>query len=63
MEKIIRGIPRGGRVTFPLTAQNVASWRARVSQINKVDGYTHYSVAVSTPLNILGVINNDDRAD
>lgn len=63
MEKFIRGVPNNGKKTMPLDGEIVASWRAKVSQINKADGYTHYSVAVSAPLNILGIVNNGDRQD
>lgn len=60
MENLIRGIPVGQKLTMSLDGQNVDSWRAKVGQINTRDGYTHYSVAVSTPLNIMGIINNGD---
>lgn len=60
-EVFIRGIPSKSKKTMPLEGENVASWRTLVGQINKADGYTHYSVAISTPLNVLGIINNGDR--
>lgn len=63
MESFIRGVPSNGKKTMPLKGENVASWRAKVGQINMADGYTHYSVAVSSPLNILGIVNNGDRTD
>ena len=63
MENLIRSVPSGKKTTMELDGVNVASWRAKVAQINQADGYTHYSVAVSSPMNIFGIINNGDKDD
>ena len=61
MEKEIRSVK--DKKTYPLDGVNVSSWRSKVSQLNKEDGYVHYSVAVNTALGIFGIINNGGKQD
>lgn len=61
MEETIRSVKEGDTLTFPLSEVNQPSWRAKVGLINNKDGYRHYSVAVNTKMDILGIVNNGDR--
>lgn len=58
LEERIRGVREGDCLQMPLSQVNEKSYRSKVAQLNKADGYQHYSIAVSESMNILGVINN-----
>lgn len=61
LEDVIRDVRYGDAYQCHLGDVNEKSYRAKVSQINKKDGYKHYSVAVNKALGIFCIINNGDK--
>lgn len=61
LENIIRDVKSGDTYQCHLDDVNENSFRAKVSQINRIDGYKHYSVAVNKALKLFCIINNGDR--
>lgn len=61
MEAVIRSVKDGDTLTFSLSDVNASSWRSKAGLLNAKDGYLHYSVAVNTALNVLGILNNGDK--
>lgn len=61
LEDIIRSVPCGDMMQKPLDEVNVDSYRSKVAQINRKDGYQHYSISESKSLNIFCIKNNGDK--
>lgn len=63
MENVIRGVPDGDMHQMSLSDVNEASYRAKVSQLNRKDGYKHYSVFASRTMNVMCIKNNGDKSN
>lgn len=61
LEDIIRSVPCGDMLQKPLDGVNVDSYRSKVAQINRKDGYQHYSISESKSLKIFCIKNNGDK--
>lgn len=58
LEDIIRSVREGDIYQKPLADVNEKSYRAKVSQLNRKDGYQHYSIAVSRSMGMFFIKNN-----
>jgi hypothetical protein len=56
--EIIRSVHDGDRLDFELSEHNIAAFRSRASELNKLDGWRHYRIAASVPLNLMSIIAN-----
>ena len=57
-KKIIRNLKPGDAVTLVLSNESYAAWRQRVLEINKEDGWRHYSVFKNKKLDMLAIVEN-----
>lgn len=61
LEQIIRSVKAGETMQRTLDGVNVSSYRAKVAQINRKDGFQHYSIIEKKSLNIFGIRNNASK--
>lgn len=55
---IMRSIPEGGMLTLPLSEECYQAWYVRACEVNKSDGYHHYTITRNRILNTLTIISN-----
>ena len=60
LEDIIRSVRPGKLLQMQLSGVNEKSYRAKVSQINRRDGYKHYSIAINSAADVFFIKNNGD---
>lgn len=60
LEDIIRSVRPGKMLQMQLSGVNEKSYRAKVSQINRKDGFKHYSIAVNSAVDVFFIKNNGD---
>lgn len=57
-KEIMQSVPDGGTLTLPLAGENLNAWRVRAAEINRDEGYEHYSITANSRLNQLTIIAN-----
>lgn len=60
LEDIIRSVKSGKLLQMQLSGVNEKSYRSKVAQINKRDGYKHYSIAINSAADVFFIKNNGD---
>lgn len=60
LEDIIRSVKHGKMLQMQLSGVNEKSYRSKVAQINRKDGYKHYSIAINSAADVFFIKNNGD---
>ena len=58
LKDVFSNIAEGDIKSYPLEDVNVSSFRARAGELNRMAGYTKFSVSVDTLTQTLRVVNN-----
>lgn len=58
LKDIFTGIKPGEILSYPLKEVNVSSLRTRAGELNRLAGYTRYSVSIDNVTETVRVINN-----
>ena len=58
IKEAFSGIKAGDIRSYPLAEVNVSSFRTRAGELNRVAGYTKYSVSVDNMTGLVRIMNN-----
>lgn len=59
-KQLIRSIPDGGMLTFPMSEDlSLNALRQRCLELNKIDGWLHYSIVSSNKTKLITILANE----